>query len=389
MLNIDKARKALREEGLSAWFLYNVFHRDEIADTVLEVSPERTNTRPWACIISLDRPPVKIVHRIEESILSHVPGDTVSYYTRKDLLQALGTALPRAGSVAADYSPGIPVGSFFDHGAALLLQSLGATLAPAEGLVSRFLGAIDEAGRRSHEAAGRVLYAAVKDAWARLASAFRAGKAVTEGDARGWIAQSIAQAGLESDAPPVVGAGPHTSDPHYGFAGAGSRFAAGDVVQFDVWARGKEQGNIYADISWVGVCAAAASAEQLRTFAALRQARDAGIALLEARVAEGKPVRGAEVDAAVRAVLIEHGFEAGLRHRTGHSIGGRVHGFGVNLDSVEFPDERLLTDGACFSVEPGLYLGEFGMRTEVDCCIHDGRLDVTGGERQMGLLTLG
>jgi Xaa-Pro dipeptidase len=389
MLNIEKARKALSDERLSAWFLYNVFHRDEIADAVLEVPRERTNTRPWACVITLDRPPIKIVHRIEQSILSHVPGTTVPYYTRKELLQALGAALPRAGSVAADYSTGIPVGSFFDHGAALLLQSLGASLAPAESLVSRFLGTIDDAGRRSHQAAERVLRAAVHDAWARLAQTLRGGGTVTEGDAREWIVQRIAQAGLVSDAPPVVAAGSHSSDPHYGFDGPGAPLAPGDVVQFDVWARETAAGAVYGDISWVGVCSATPRPEQSRLFDVVREAREAGIALLSQRVARGEPVRGADVDGAVRAVLIAQGFEAAVRHRTGHSIGSRVHGFGVNLDSVEFPDERLLTDGACFSVEPGLYLEGFGMRTEVDCCIYDGRLEVTGGQRQERLLTLG
>jgi Xaa-Pro aminopeptidase len=146
---------------------------------------------------------------------------------------------------------------------------------------------------------------------------------------------------------------------------------------------------VYADISWVGVLADRPSGDEERAFDAIREARDAAIDLLDSRLAAGQSTTGADVDRAARAVLVRRGFGAWIRHRTGHSIGGRVHGYGVNLDSVEFPDERPLIDGACFSVEPGVYGTTFGMRTEVDCFIHAGRLTVTGGVRQDRLLTSG
>lgn len=159
-------------------------------------------------------------------------------------------------------------------------------------------------------------------------------------------------------------------------------------MQFDVWAREKSPGAVYADISWLGVCASAPTSAQKQVFDAVVEAREAAFSFLERGFAQGTPVRGAEVDRVTRAVLVRRGFEKGIRHRTGHSIGTRVHGFGVNLDSVEFPDERVITEGSCFSIEPGIYLEEFGMRTEIDCCIHDGRPEVTGGERQTTLLTM-
>jgi Xaa-Pro aminopeptidase len=290
--------------------------------------------------------------------------------------------------VAADYSTGIPVGSFLDHGMALFLESVGAVLTPAEGLVARCLGTIDQRGRESHERAGRVLYAAIEGAWTKLAAAMRGGRLVREGEVRDWIAQAVADAGMECEGSPVAGAGRHTADPHFGVVGSGSALEPGDVVQFDVWAREKSPGAIYADISWLGVCAPSPTASQRQVFDAVLEAREAALSFLERGFAQGAPVRGADVDRAAREVLARRGFAEGIRHRTGHSIGIRVHGFGVNLDSVEFPDERLITEGACFSIEPGIYLEQFGMRTEIDCCIHDGRPEVTGGGRQTALLTL-
>ena len=351
---------------------------------------EKTNTRPWVCILPAgDGPALKIVHRIEASILQHVPGETIPYSTRAEFEAALSHALPRGGTIAADYSSAIPVGSYLDHGTALLLRSLGASLAPAEGLVARSLGALGDEGRRSHESAAGVLYGAVASAWSRLSRELGAGRAITEGDVQEWVLESIGTGGLVSDAPPIVGAGRHTSDPHFGVDGRGAALGHGDLVQFDIWAKEKTPGAVYADISWVGVCASAPAPLQERVFAAVRDAREAAVSLLQLRLADGAPVSGAEVDRAAREVLEGRGFAHGIRHRTGHSIGERVHGYGVNLDSVEFPDERTLGEGACFSVEPGLYLEELGMRTEIDCIIHDGQLRITGAGRQFALLTLG
>jgi Xaa-Pro dipeptidase len=388
MPELKDIQKSLGDLGLAGWFLCNIAHRDEIADAVLGVPRDRSNSRPWACVLSPDRPPVKIVHRIEAGILDHVPGRAIPYYTREEFLAAVKEAVPRAGSVAADYSA-IPVGSFLDHGTARLLQSLGVALVPSEDLVARTLGALDDGGRRSHEAAARVLYTAVSEAWAVIARGMREGRAVTEGDARDRIMGVITAAGLAADGPPIAGAGIHTSDPHFQAAGRGAVIARGDVVQFDLWAKEQTPGAVFADISWVGVCDAVPAREHLGAFDAVRAAREAAVSLLQSRFTEGAPVSGADVDRAARAVLIDRGYGPALRHRTGHSIGARVHGYGVNLDSVEFPDERLLVEGACFSVEPGVYLEGFGMRTEIDCYVHGGRVVVSGGPRQDALLTLG
>jgi Xaa-Pro aminopeptidase len=340
------------------------------------------------CVLSLDRQPIKIVHRIEASILDHLPGETIPYYTREEFVRALRSALPEKGRIAVDYSESIPVGSFLDHGTARLLQSLGASLVPSESLVSSCLGTIDDEGRRSHEAAARVLYATVADAWARLSRMLREGRVLTEGDVRDWIVEAIASAGLVIDGPPIVGAGRHTADPHFQAAGSGAALEQGDVVQFDIWAREKAPGSVFADISWVGVCAASPAPRQREVFEAVRLAREAAVSLLQRRLAEKTPVSGADVDQAARAALADRGFAKGIRHRTGHSISARVHGFGVNLDSVEFPDNRILAEGACFSIEPGIYLDDFGMRTEIDCIISGGQPVVTGGPRQAALLLL-
>ena len=356
--------------------------------SILDVAPHHMNTRPWVCIVPAHGEPVKIVHRIEAGILDHLAGGTILYSTREEYTRALKSTLPMNGKIGVDFSSTIPVASYLDHGTAAFLTSLGADLVGCENLIARLLGVLSEEGRRTHESAALVLYAAVADAWALIARSFRESRQIREGEVRDMLVKAMADAGLSSDEPPIVGAGVHSADPHFAVAGEGALLEPGDVVQFDIWARYPTPGAVYADISWVGVCAARPSADQQHVFDAVVAAREAGISLLETRFAAGEPVTGAAVDRAARAQLIERGLGAAIQHRTGHSIGERAHGYGVNLDSVEFPDERVLLEGACFSIEPGIYRGDFGMRTEIDCIIAGGRPLVTGRERQRALLVL-
>jgi Xaa-Pro dipeptidase len=389
MRDLEKTQKAIQGEDLEGWLFYNIHHRDEISDLVLDVPRSRANTRPWACVVFPDRPPLKIVHEIESGILDHVPGPKTVYGTGRGLFQSLLGGLAKGGRLAAQFSTRFPVISFLDHGAALELERGGIRLVPSESLVVRCLGSLDEAGVKSHEKAACALYEIVRSVWYRLTDAVRSGKSPREAEVRDWMTGLLAECGLCSDDAPVLAAGRDSSDPHFAPRGEGELLRSGEVVQFDIWAREKAAGSVYADISWVGVLAEEPSPRYSRVFDAIVAAREAAISLIQERLRAGEGVSGAEVDAAARAKLDGLGYAKCIRHRTGHSIGKKVHGFGVNLDCAEFPDDRPLTEGACFSIEPGLYMDDFGMRTEINAYIWNGRLVVSGNERQARLLSLG
>jgi Xaa-Pro aminopeptidase len=158
-------------------------------------------------------------------------------------------------------------------------------------------------------------------------------------------------------------------------------------VQLDLWAKENSPDAVYADISWVGFTGDSPPLELQKTFSFLCQTRDRTAEFIAHSIASGKPIRGRDVDAFCRDTLIRNGYEQALRHRTGHGIDREVHGSGVNLDSVEFPDDRFLLEGSCFSIEPGLYFSSFGLRTEINGYIQNSRFHISGPSLQERLLT--
>jgi Xaa-Pro aminopeptidase len=157
-------------------------------------------------------------------------------------------------------------------------------------------------------------------------------------------------------------------------------------VQLDIWGKKRQENAIYADISWVGFLGAQPPRDVERVWEAVRDARDLAVVFVGQCLSRGEPVTGAQVDRQVEAKLAAAGFGEYIRHRTGHAIDTAVHGFGINLDSKEFPDERPLLEGACFSVEPGLYLSEFGVRSEIDVYIQNNIPVISGGMPQDKIL---
>jgi Xaa-Pro aminopeptidase len=391
-VDLARAERAVLDEGLGAWLFYNLQHRDRISDLILGVPESTLNTRPWLYLLRSGAEAVKVVHAIEARILDHLPGSKRIYASRSEYLEALRELARDLGPVACQYSAELPVLSYLDHGTARLLAECGFELRSSQGLIQRFLGVLDAEGIRSHEQAARHLYAVVAGVWARVGEAFRRGDELRETVVQGWILEEFRSRALVTDSAPAVAVGAHAADPHYepeaGAEGRDAALEAGRVLLLDIFAREDRTGSVYADITWVGVLASRPEAQVERAFATVVEARDAGFRFIETALRRGRAPSGAEVDREVRGVLERAGYGAYLKHRTGHAIDAQLHGYGANLDSVEFPDSRRLLEGSCFSIEPGVYLPEFGVRSEIDVYVREGVPVVSGGRPQARLLVL-
>jgi Xaa-Pro aminopeptidase len=280
--------------------------------------------------------------------------------------------------------------SYLDRGTAAMLESAGLELVSAAGLIQRFKGLLDERGIASLERAAVVLYDAVDQTWETARRAFRDKTPLTEGDLLRVMTAAIESRGLVTDHPPIVAAGANAGNPHYAVVGAGAPVREGDVVQFDLWAKEADPLAIYADISWIGVFAPAPAPEYEKAFQELIAVREGVYGYIAGELAAGRTISGAMADAHARDALIRLGYGPALKHRTGHGIDTQCHGSGVNIDCWEFPDHRPILEGSCFSLEPGIYFSGFGMRTEIDVYIRDGRAVISQGDRrQFELLRCG
>ena len=182
-----------------------------------------------------------------------------------------------------------------------------------------------------------------------------------------------------NDHGPDVAVNANASNPHYEpKADACSEIKMGDVVLMDMWAKLDQPESVYYDITWVGFCGQQPPAEVERVFGIVREARDRAVRRVVEAVSSNRELRGYEVDDAARSYIQQQGFGDYFFHRTGHSIGGDVHGTGANMDNLETHDERKIIPWTGFSVEPGIYLPEFGIRSEVNVFVGDGEARVTG-----------
>jgi Xaa-Pro aminopeptidase len=380
-------QEAIREENLDGWLFCNFRHRDKLSDEILHINPGITNSRLWVYAVPASGEPLGILHAVEKDSLGDLPGLRTSYRSREELL---GRLRPLGGKRwGMHISETITAISYLDGGTLALFEQAGLVPASAAGLLQRFRSLLDPVGMEAHERAADQLCEIVKIAWGRVREAHVRGAALHEGEIQALMLEEIQKRNLMADHAPIVAAGANTGNPHYEVQGAGAVFRQDEVIQFDLWARAPEPGGIYADISWVGVYGTVPLPRFEKTFADLVSAREGAWSFICRELAAGRRPAGAEVDKKTRQLLTGLGYEEALRHRTGHGIDTELHGSGVNLDSVEFPDYRPLLDGSCFSLEPGIYFPGYGMRTEIDVYIREGKPVISGQERQFSLLNCG
>jgi Xaa-Pro aminopeptidase len=223
----------------------------------------------------------------------------------------------------------------------------------------------------------------IREAFHLAAKSARDGKPLTEYDLKQWILKEFDAAGVTAEEGPDVAVGPNASDPHYGpVEGKSAPIREGELLLLDVWAKKKTPGSVYYDITWTGFLAAKVPEEYAKVFGVVRDARDKAVELIQSSIAKGKPLQGWQVDNAARSVIERAGYGKYFFHRTGHSIGESVHGNGVNMDGLETHDIRHLIPRTCTSIEPGIYLREFGIRSEVNVYIGEREARVTGAVQQ-------
>lgn len=383
MPNIEAIQSALRQQKIDGWLFYDILHRDPIAYRVLALDHVMAKRR-WFYMIPARGAPRKLVHRIEAATLDSLPGDKMLYAAAEELEKNLRKLVGRAKKVAMQYSPknSIPSVSLVDAGTVELIRGQGCKVVTSADLIQEFEAAWTPEQLELHRAAGRVIDAVTQATFAEAARRVSVGESFTEFDLQQWMVAQFRANGVVSDSPPIVAVGPHSGDPHYEPREKGSSpVRRGDLLLLDVWGKTLAPHSVYYDITWVGYLGAKVPEKCAKVFSIVRDARNAAVDFVKSAISAGRVVEGWQVDRAAREVIRKAGYAKHFVHRTGHNIGEEVHGAGANMDSLETRDTRRIIPHTCFSVEPGIYLPDFGIRSEVNVYVAKGRAEVTGTEQ--------
>ncbi len=392
-MNLELIQQTLHSEGYDGWLFYDFRKSNPIAYQVLSLPLDSFFSRRWFYFVPAQGTPTALVSAVEAHVLQALPGEQCIFRTWQEMQSQLGKILSSGKRIAMEYSPmnAIPYMSRVDGGTLELVRSFGVEVVSSANMAQRFIAQLSTAQIESHREAGRRLIAAKDALFLALGDDLRAGISLNEYSVVQRFTALIQQAGLALADPPHVAVNANASNPHYEPTSENhSSIQRGDLILFDFWARLPEEEAIIADYTWMAFAGTHEEipARQREVFEIVRHARETGIAFVRNQLAAGRSVEGRQVDNVTRAVIADAGYADYFVHRTGHNIGTMVHGNGTNLDNFETQDNRLLLSSTCCSMEPGIYLSEFGIRSEVNLLVHENDVEVTGTPIQEEIVAL-
>ncbi len=387
-MQIEKIQEELRKMGVDGWLFYDFHGRDHIAARILELPTGHMATRRWFYYIPATGTPIKLNHKIEPNYLKHLPGEKELYLPWQELSEKLKSILKDAKSIAMQYSPNndIPYVSIVDAGTVELIRGFGVEVVSSGNLVSLFESHLTNEEIEDHRKCAEVMLSIKDNAFKYIRTRIDEGNPATEYEVQQYMHQQFRDNGIFWDHGPIVGINEHAGDPHFEPTPENShKIQEGDLVLIDLFARFEKEGSIYFDVTWMGFVGNNVPEKVNKLFRIAADARDAGYELVKERYSSNQEVSGAEVDDAVRKVIIDAGYGDYYWHRTGHNIATDCHGNGAHIDNLETKDDRLLIKGTIFSIEPGIYIPEekLGFRTEIDVIIdNEGSVSVAGDIQQ-------
>lgn len=392
MFDLAAIQSAVREQNLDGWLLYDFRGLNVLARRVIGLKPEQMLSRRWFYFIPAQGEPQKLMHRIEPFALDHLPGVKNIYLKWQELEAGVSALVSGRRRIAMEYVArnANPYVSRVDAGTVELVRSFGPEVMPSGDLIQLFEATWDDEQWAMHLEAAKHTRSAYDAAFAFIVDRVRSKGSVHELDVQARILEHFKTHGLFADHAPIVGVGPHSGDPHYepkpGDAGI---IREGDFVLIDLWAKLNKPRAVYSDLTWTCFVGKEVPEKYEKIFQIVARARDAGIARVKDAFAKGEQLQGWQVDYATREVIEKAGYGQYFVHRTGHSIGQETHGNGANMDGLETKEERRVLPRTCFSIEPGIYLPEFGVRSETNVFVDAARqVHVTGGPLQTRVVPL-
>ncbi len=369
-------REALTKEGADAWVIVDYENRNK---TLVEFLGNRMLTRKIFLVFPRDKKPFIICHSIDTVFLRDEEitkaFDLKVYHTWQEMLDIEKKEFAEYKKVLMDISEFglLPRISLADYGSVEFVKSLGIEVASSGNLLQRFSALYSDRAYELQLLANKKTLMIKDEAFAKIKELILKNGETSEYEIQKFICDRFHEEGMVYDDPAIVAIGKNASDPHYGPSEeVSSPIRKGDLVLIDMWAKMDDPEGVYADITWMGYVGEEVPEVYAKRFGILKKAIEADFEFLKNELPK-RAVAGYEVDQISRDYIKEAGFAEYFVHRTGHNIAVDVspHGPGVNIDNYESHDTREIIDGVTFSLEPGIYAPDFGMRSETNVYIKD------------------
>ncbi len=374
MNRIDKIQNYLKEENKDAWILVDYENRNK---TLVSFLGEKMLTRKIFMVFPKDGKPYLITHLIDTVFLNDEGTNSVFdlkiYKTWNEMLELEKECFKSYKNVIMDISNDglLPRVSLADYGSVEFIKNLGINIYSSGDILEEFSAAYDEEAYNLQLLACEKTLKIKDEAFALIKKDILEKGQSDEYRIQKFICDRFRKEGMVYDDPAIVAVSKNASNPHYGPSeNIHSPIYKGDVVLIDMWAKMDHKNAVYADITWMGYVGEEIPKVVEERFSILRNAVDSAFKFLEDNL-PNKRVEGWEVDDVSRDVVTKAGFGEFFTHRTGHNISVDVspHGPGVNIDNYESHDTRKIIPHISFSLEPGIYAPDFGMRVETDIYI--------------------
>ena len=389
-MDIAAIQDYLSEHELDGWLLADFHARNTIAVDLLKLSGLVTR-RSFYFIPAMGEP-TGLVHAIEREKFRNLPGKIITYSGYQALEKELARMLGGVNRLAMEYSSRgrLPYIGLVDAGTIELVREMGIEVLSSANLVAYFGARLSVEQIATHRMAARNLIEVKDRTFAYIAKALTDGVALTEFDVMQHMLSLFEELDMLTESGPNCSVDANAGDPHYEPQAATARpVKKGQLILIDLWAKIKRPDAIYGDITWMAYAGKREEipAQYREIFAVLVKARDAAVEHIRKNI-EIKSVKGAEVDEICRKVIVDAGYGKYFTHRTGHSITSTEHGSGPNIDNLETEDSRKLRKGHLFSIEPGIYMQDFGFRTEINMLIGYDGAEITTLPLQMEIVPL-
>ncbi len=367
-MDLSKIQHLLSASRLDGWLFTDFHGHDFISRDFLELT-ERKCTRRLFYYIPAKGEPIKLLSAIEPLLLDHLPGKKILYQGIRGQKDALSSILPKGGRIACQYSPdgNVPTVSSMDAGLIDYLKTFDVHLESSADLLQHFGAVLTEEQIDSHKQAGVIIHRILKQTFLWIRQNLDNQTPINEWMLLEHMKELIAKEPIYMDSPPFFGIDEHACNPGYEPSPESSKpIQEGSRLIIDIAGRLPKEDAVYYDISWCMNIGPAIDPEYQQLFNTVSHARKLALDYIRRQLDKNLPLRGCDVDALLRSYFEKEELASCIMHRTGHNIGHNCHGIGANLDDFETHDDRSLLPGTMFSIEPGIYTENCGVRLEYD-----------------------